>query len=128
MSAGGGERLRALDGRRSCRLTTRGRRSGRPHSVTVWFAVLDDSTLGLSTLKLDRDWPKNLRANGEAVIRIGDLELRGEARFVENDEAARARIERSLRRKYLVSRILGWLGRAPEGVFEVRIRETFPNR
>lgn len=115
------DRLRALAGRRNCRVTTRGRKSGKPHAVTVWFALVDESTVGLATLRMDRDWPKNLARNGEVQIAIGDLEVVGRARLVNEDTAARARVEEALRRKYLVSRVLGWLGFGAEGVFEVQI-------
>lgn len=113
-------RLERLAQTSNCRITTRGRRTGKPHSVTIWFAVGEDGTVCLGTLRLDRDWPKNVEKHPEVEIALGDLKLRGEARLV-TEEPKRSRIEGLLRRKYLVSRIAGWFGFRPEGVFEIRI-------
>ena len=118
MAAG---RLCELAREKHCEVTTRGRRSGRPHKVPVWFAT-DGDSLFLATLKLDRDWPKNLRANPEVSIRIGNLRLEGRARLVE-EPVERESIERLLRKKYLSTRIAGWFGLRPEGVFEIRVPE-----
>ncbi|MGH7856622.1 MAG: nitroreductase/quinone reductase family protein [Candidatus Binatia bacterium] len=112
--------LERLERTSNCRITTRGRRTGKSHTVTTWFAVGDDGTICLGTLRMNRDWPKNVAKHPDIEIAIGDLKLRGEARLV-TEEPKRSRIEDLLRRKYLVSRIAGWLGFRPEGVFEIRI-------
>ncbi|MGH7818397.1 MAG: nitroreductase/quinone reductase family protein [Candidatus Binatia bacterium] len=113
-------RLEALKRTSNCRITTRGRRTGKPHTVTAWFTVGDEGNVYLGTLRLDRDWPKNARQNPVIEIQVGDLRLRGEARLV-TEEPRRTDIEERLRSKYLVSRIAGWFGLRAEGVFEVRI-------
>jgi hypothetical protein len=41
-------RLAAVEGSSTCRITTRGRRSGKPHTVTIWFLV-EGTTLYLGT-------------------------------------------------------------------------------
>lgn len=111
-------RLAGVARERSCELTTRGRRSGRPHRVPVWFAT-DGERIFVSTLRLDRDWPKNLRANPDVKVRIGALEIEGRARLID-DAVEREPVERLLRKKYLPTRIASWLGFRPEGIFEIR--------
>jgi hypothetical protein len=88
--------------------------------VTVWFAVGDEGAVWLNTLRMDRDWPRNLVRNPAVEIRIGDLRLRGEARVV-GDEPKRSRIEKALRSKYLAARFASWFGLRPAATFEVRI-------
>jgi len=113
-------RLTEVRDRSQCRITTWGRRTGRRHTVTIWFAAGDGDTIWLSTLRTDRDWPKNVAKNPDVEIEIGDLRLRGEARTV-SDEALCRRIEEALRSKYLVARIGGWFGLRPQAVYQVRV-------
>jgi hypothetical protein len=114
------KKLESLKERSTCRITTRGRRTGRPHTVTIWFVVGDDGRIHLGTLKMGRDWPKNVAANPEVVLEIGDLRLNGRAEQV-IEESSCARIESLIAGKYWVARIASWLGFKPQGVFEVRV-------
>ena len=55
------DELAAFAGDDFCHLTTRGRVSGRPHEIEIWFA-LDDGTLYLLSGGGERsDWVRNLR-------------------------------------------------------------------
>jgi len=114
------KRLEAAGSRSTCRITTRGRRTGRPHTVTIWFATAGPERVVLGTLRLGRDWPKNVAANPEVEIQIGELKLKGRAARVTEDPE-RSRIEAMLAAKYLAARIVGWLGFNPQGVFDVRL-------
>ena len=114
------KRLDALKNSSTCRIITRGRKTGRPHTVTIWFTVDDDGRVNLGTLRMGRDWPKNVAANPAVQLEIGDLRLDGEARLV-TEPGARARVERQLAAKYLAARIGSWFGFKPQGVFEVRV-------
>jgi deazaflavin-dependent oxidoreductase (nitroreductase family) len=75
-----------------CYLTTRGRVSGRPHRIEIWFA-LDGSTLYLLSGGRDRsDWVKNLRKEPEVIVELGDRVFAGRARIVDDpQEEERAR-------------------------------------
>jgi deazaflavin-dependent oxidoreductase (nitroreductase family) len=88
-------------------LTTSGRRSGRPHTVEIWFA-LDDGTVYLLSGGGDRsDWVRNLRANPRVSIRIGEDELPASARLVDaTDEDLAAR-------RMLAAKYQGWLEGQP---------------
>jgi deazaflavin-dependent oxidoreductase (nitroreductase family) len=76
-----------------CYLTTRGRVSGRPHRIEIWFA-LDRSTLYLLSGGRERsDWVKNLRRTPEVTVELGGQVFAGLARVVDDpveDERARA--------------------------------------
>jgi deazaflavin-dependent oxidoreductase (nitroreductase family) len=75
-----------------CYLTTRGRVSGRPHEIEIWFA-LDGRTLYLLSGGGDRsDWVRNLRAEPTVTVRLRDTTYAATARVVEaGDESERGR-------------------------------------
>ena len=51
-----------LDRHWNCRLTVRGRKSGEPRTVTIWFA-LGDGKVFLTGDAKEPNWVRNLRAN-----------------------------------------------------------------
>lgn len=51
-------------------LTTTGRRSGNPHTVEIWFAVVGDTIYLLSGASGRSDWCRNLASDPEASFRI----------------------------------------------------------
>ena len=76
-----------------CDLTTRGRVTGTPHEIEIWFA-LDGTTLYLLAGAGDRsDWVRNLLADPAVTVRVGDTTDAATARVVAagSDEDARAR-------------------------------------
>ncbi|MBM3659765.1 MAG: nitroreductase family deazaflavin-dependent oxidoreductase [Actinobacteria bacterium] len=70
-----------------CYLTTRGRVSGRPHEIEIWFA-LRDTTLYLLSGAGDgtdgprADWVRNLRADPAVTVRLGPTTCDAVARVV----------------------------------------------
>ena len=85
-----------------CYVTTRGRVTGRPHTIEIWFGS-DGNTLYLLSGGGDRaDWVRNLRATPSATVRIGDREWGATARLaIRGDEADRAR-------RLLAGKYQGW--------------------
>jgi deazaflavin-dependent oxidoreductase (nitroreductase family) len=75
-----------------CYLTTRGRGTGRPHQIEIWFA-LDGHTLYLLSGGGDRsDWVRNLRADPAVAVRLRDTTYDADARVVdEGEESERGR-------------------------------------
>jgi len=73
--------LESLSGKKLIFLTTKGRRTGRPHCVELWFAV-SDSKIFLSHEGRHTDWMKNLRKESMVGFRIGDVNFSGSARIV----------------------------------------------
>jgi deazaflavin-dependent oxidoreductase (nitroreductase family) len=110
-------RLAAIEDRGTLRITTRGRRTGKPHTVTIWF-VVDGATLYLATLNAKRDWVRNLRKTPEVAFEAGDVRLRGRASAV-TDPALEARIRELLAGKYWMAWIGSWLGQGPDATFRV---------
>jgi deazaflavin-dependent oxidoreductase (nitroreductase family) len=67
-----------------CYLTTRGRRTGRPHEIEIWFAQ-DGSTLYLLSGGRDRsDWVRNLRVDPAVTVRLRDTSHEARARVVDD--------------------------------------------
>jgi len=87
------EAVASVAGEQYCYLTTRGRVSGRPHRIEIWFA-LDGTTLYLLSGGRERsDWVRNLRQTPAATVEIGAGRFSGRARIVSDhgeDERARA--------------------------------------
>jgi len=85
-----------------CYVTTRGRVTGNPHEIEIWFAREPDArTIYLLSGGRDlSDWVKNIRADGAVTVRIGDASYGANARIVDSgtDEDALAR--RLLDEKY----------------------------
>ncbi len=73
--------LASLSGRKLIFLTTKGRRTGRPHCVELWFAV-SGGKIFLSHEGRYTDWMKNLRKESMVSFRIGDVNFSGNARIV----------------------------------------------
>jgi deazaflavin-dependent oxidoreductase (nitroreductase family) len=75
-----------------CYLTTRGRVSGRPHEIEIWFSLHGDTIYMLSGGADRSDWVKNLKADPSVSVRIGDETFDGTARTISDpEEDARAR-------------------------------------
>ncbi|HZQ86669.1 MAG TPA: nitroreductase family deazaflavin-dependent oxidoreductase [Acidimicrobiales bacterium] len=97
-----------------CYLTTTGRRTGQPHTIEIWFAreAKDAHTLYLMAGARDRsDWVRNVQANADVTVRIGDDELRATARVLDPDQDAD---EDALARRLLLAKyqkgeeLAGW--------------------
>ncbi|MCS5636679.1 MAG: nitroreductase family deazaflavin-dependent oxidoreductase [Myxococcota bacterium] len=84
----------------NCRLTTRGRRSGEPRAVTIWFA-LGAGTVYLTASASHPHWCRNLEATAEVSLRIGNDNLTGIARLIEDPGEARAVRQRFVDRYWL---------------------------
>jgi len=77
-----------------CYLTTRGRITGEPHEIEIWFALGAPSTLYLLSGGRDAsDWVQNLVAEPAVRVRVGDTTYDAMARVLEagTDEDTRAR-------------------------------------
>ncbi|HET9249975.1 MAG TPA: nitroreductase/quinone reductase family protein [Actinomycetota bacterium] len=69
-----------------CYLTTKGRRSGSPHTIEIWFALRDRVVYLLAGGSEESDWVKNLRADPTVGLRLGDRDLICQARLVDDPE------------------------------------------
>lgn len=80
------ELLTSLKNEDYCYLTTKGRKSGNPHEIEIWFGINDNSLYLLSGGGDDSDWVKNLRANPNVTVRIAKHTFSGIARIVSEDK------------------------------------------
>jgi deazaflavin-dependent oxidoreductase (nitroreductase family) len=72
----------AAKNEREVRLTTFGRKTGKPYDVTI-FAVTDGQRLFiLSGQGMARQWPQNLAARGDGVLHLGGLDVQVRSRQV----------------------------------------------
>jgi deazaflavin-dependent oxidoreductase (nitroreductase family) len=86
---------------RAGRLTTTGRKSGKPRTVQCGYLARADGTLIVGSVK-DREWPLNLRAAGWCLFearglparRYGATQLEGHALHAAIEELRAARGER----------------------------------
>jgi deazaflavin-dependent oxidoreductase (nitroreductase family) len=102
--------LRTYQDASTIELTTTGRTSGQPRTVTIWFAVDAQGRLYVQSGKGGRtDWYRNLRKTPAVTMRIGELALRGVATPID-DPAEVARVHELFRQKYLRARITAWFG------------------
>jgi deazaflavin-dependent oxidoreductase (nitroreductase family) len=103
------EDLQRLDRESLVHLTVRGRKTGKPHAVKIWFAVGRDTIYVTSARGANADWVKNLRKNPDAIMRIGDTSLRGTACW-RDDAGVRSEILPLFLRKYFLAKIFKWIG------------------
>jgi deazaflavin-dependent oxidoreductase (nitroreductase family) len=74
-------------------LTTFGRRTDRPHRIAIWFAAHDGRVYLLASGRERSDWVRNLQANPQVMLELGDKTHPGTARLLSagTDEDRRAR-------------------------------------
>ena len=103
-------RLRWVAGKQTTRLTNYGRKTGKPHEVTIWF-VLDGDKLFIGTANVNRQWVRNVQKTPKIKLSIDGETFEGTARFL-TDHAEHERAMAAIRRKYWIFRPVIELGRA----------------
>ena len=86
-----------------CYLTTRGRVTGDPHTIEIWFALKGRTVYMLSGGVARSDWVRNLIRTPEVTVRIGSRIFVGRARVVSEpaeDELARGLVYNKYREGY----------------------------
>jgi deazaflavin-dependent oxidoreductase (nitroreductase family) len=84
-----------------CYVTTKGRVTGNPHEIEIWFG----REPGASTIYMlsggadSSDWVRNIRADGTVTVRVGEEPFAGRGRIVE-DAAEDALARKLLGDKY----------------------------
>jgi deazaflavin-dependent oxidoreductase (nitroreductase family) len=68
-----------------CYLTTKGRVSGRPHEIEIWFGI-QNNTLYILSGSEKSDWVRNLLKEPAVTVRIAKHTFTGTARVVANKE------------------------------------------
>lgn len=84
-----------------CYLTTKGRSSGRPHRIEIWFATEDERTLLMLSGGRDRsDWVRNIAADPAVQVEVAGTVHEGRGRILGGDDAEDALARRLLVEKY----------------------------
>ena len=96
------------------RLTHYGRKTGKPHEVTIWFA-LDRNKLYIGTANVSRQWVRNVQKTQEVKLRIGEEQFEGSARFL-TDRNEHEQAMAAIRRKYWLFRPIIEFGRLLSGI------------
>ena len=85
-----------------CYLTTIGRKTGKPHTIEVWFARENGILYLLSGGGASADWVRNLRKTPAVHVRIGSRTVAARAREVTATD------EDALARRLLDEKYMGW--------------------
>lgn len=83
-------------------LTTTGRRTGRPHRIEIWFALLDGRIYLLSGGGEGADWVRNITKDAHVRIQVGSRSVAARARI------ARAGPEDRRARELLDEKYMEW--------------------
>ena len=105
-------------------LTTFGRRTGKAHTVEVWFG-LDDRRVYMLSGGGDRaDWVRNLRKTPRVRVRVGTRTVTGAARVVrggtKEDERARELLDGKYQGWRAGNRLSSWARNALPIAIELR--------
>ena|ERR1051326_1431725 len=84
---------------RHCYLTTKGRISGEPRTVEIWFGLSGRTIYILAGDGAEANWVKNARKTPDVTIRIGSNAFAASARQI-TDKTEDALARRLLREKY----------------------------
>jgi deazaflavin-dependent oxidoreductase (nitroreductase family) len=85
---------------RVARLEVRGRHSGLDRSVTVGFVELPAGALAVAARAPEADWARNLEADPEARVTIGDRTFAVLAQLMDDDDPRRPGVIRGLILRY----------------------------
>ena len=82
-----------MDSPAFCYLTTRGRRTGRPHTIEIWFVAVGSTAYLMAGGRERSDWVRNLMADPAVTLRVGEDSWPAQGRVVDEgtDEDGEAR-------------------------------------
>ncbi|WKZ39939.1 MAG: nitroreductase family deazaflavin-dependent oxidoreductase [Anaerolineales bacterium] len=69
-----------------CYLTTKGRKTGNPHEIEIWFGMDGNSLYLLSGGRDKSDWVKNLLKDPHVTVRIAKYTFTAVARLVSEEK------------------------------------------
>jgi deazaflavin-dependent oxidoreductase (nitroreductase family) len=103
--------LQALNRESLVQLTVIGRKSGKPHTVKIWFAtdVSKGKVYVTSARGSDAQWVKNLRKTPQVTLQIGNTSFKGSATWRE-DDGVQTEVLPLFLHKYFLARVFKWIG------------------
>lgn len=83
-------------------LTTRGRRTGLPREIEIWFTELNGQYYVIAERRENTNWVRNIRQDPGVSFRVGEYTYNGYARVVEADKEPDlcAQVQRLSEEKY----------------------------
>ncbi len=84
-----------------CYLTTRGRVTGDPHEIEIWFAREGDTLYLLAGGGEQSDWVRNLQRDSAVTVRIDDTTWPAHARVLQPDTPEDQRARDLVHTKYV---------------------------
>lgn len=97
--------LQAVAARQTLILTHYGRKSGKPYTVTIWFAV-DGDKVYLPTASVTRQWVRNVRQTPKVEMSIGGVAFAGKARFLSKISERDDAMSRVLRKYWMFAPLI----------------------
>lgn len=102
--------------RKTVRLTTRGRKSGQPRTVTIWFIATGPRTIRVQHVAgKPAQWYRNLVATPAVTVDFGDGPIEATARPIAERAGVEAVIA-AVRRKYWTAWLIQLLGKRETAV------------
>ncbi|HEV7864845.1 MAG TPA: nitroreductase family deazaflavin-dependent oxidoreductase [Acidimicrobiia bacterium] len=83
-----------------CYLTTRGRRTGRPHTIEIWFVVVGATAYLMAGGRDRADWVRNLMADPNVTLRVGEETFPAQGRVVDEGTGEDADARRRMVTRY----------------------------
>jgi deazaflavin-dependent oxidoreductase (nitroreductase family) len=105
--AAGSRFRRLLEGRRELTISTRGRRSGKTHSLPVWFVLEGDTVHLLPVSGSDTNWYRNILSTAEITLTVDGQSLSVEPRPITQASLVEQTVAR-FRAKYGAGEIDRW--------------------
>jgi deazaflavin-dependent oxidoreductase (nitroreductase family) len=100
-----------LERRKTVRLTTRGRKTGQPRTVTIWFVADGPRRISVQHVAANTaQWYRNLIADPQVTLDFGDGPISARAQAI-TDPAAIQGVLAAIRRRYWTAPLIQWLGR-----------------
>jgi deazaflavin-dependent oxidoreductase (nitroreductase family) len=103
--------------RSTIRLTTKGRKSGQPRTVTIWFVVTGPQQIEVQHVRAPvAQWYKNLVANPAVQVDFGDGPLPARAAPITDAAGIQGVLQRIRDKHPVMGPLVQWLGRKAEPV------------
>ncbi len=92
------------------KLTTVGRKTGKKHSVVIWFVVAGPHAIYVQHVTSPAHWCMNMEKTAAVELDFGSGPIPGTAAVI-TDAARRSEILALFRRKYFAARFVQFFGR-----------------
>ncbi len=83
-----------------CYVTTTGRRTGREHTIEIWFGASGSTLYLLAGGRERADWVRNAQADNRVLVTVGELDVPATARVVDPGTPEDGLARRLLLEKY----------------------------